>query len=66
MKVAVEALDKPDQRGAALLALSAIEQAFGGFSEIAARAGVSRELLIREGVWVTETPSGTPDILRAS
>lgn len=66
MKAAIESLGKPDERGGASLALRAIEEAFGGLSEIAAKAGVSRESLIREGVAFAETPSGMPDILRAS
>lgn len=66
MKVAIESLGKPDERGGALLALQAIEEAFGGLSEIAAKAGVSRESLTREGIAFTDTPSGMQDILRAS
>lgn len=63
MKVAVEALSKPDERGGALLGLRAIEEAFGGLSEIATMAGVSREWLIREGIAVTDTTSGMPGFL---
>jgi DNA-binding phage protein len=66
MKVAMQSLSKPDERGAALLALRAIAEAFGGLSEIAAMAGVSRELLSQEGVAVADTPSGLPDIRQAS
>jgi probable addiction module antidote protein len=47
LKAAMAALDDPDDRGAALLAIRAIVEAYGGFSAVSEEAGISRESLYR-------------------
>jgi len=57
LKVAMEALDDPEDRGAGLLALRAIAEAYGGLAHIAAEAGISREALYR-----ALSPKGNPTL----
>ena len=47
MKAAMESLDNPDDRGAGLLALRSVAEAYGGLGVVAAEAGISRESLYR-------------------
>ena len=47
LKAAMESLDSPDDRAAGLLALRTLAEAYGGFSAVAAAAGISRESLYR-------------------
>jgi probable addiction module antidote protein len=55
LKLALESLDDPENRGASLLMLRAVAEAYGGLAEIAARAGISRESLYR-----ALSPKGNP------
>jgi probable addiction module antidote protein len=55
LKVALESLDNPDERGASLLMLRALAEAYGGMAVIAAQAGVNRESLYR-----SLSPKGNP------
>jgi probable addiction module antidote protein len=56
-KVAVESLHNPEERGASLLMLRALAEAYGGVSEVAAQAGISRESLYR-----SLSPKGNPTL----
>lgn len=47
LRDAFESLDDPNERGAALLSIRAVAEAFGGIGKIAAEAGISRESLYR-------------------
>lgn len=47
LKAAMESLDNPDDRGAGLLALRTVAEAYGGLGTVAAEAGISREALYR-------------------
>jgi probable addiction module antidote protein len=47
LKAAMEALDDPEDRGGALLALRAIVEAYGGVGAVSEEAGISRESLYR-------------------
>jgi len=47
LKVAIESLDKPDDRAAGLLALRSVAEAYDGLAVVAAEAGISRESLYR-------------------
>jgi probable addiction module antidote protein len=55
LKLALESLDNPDERGASLLMLRAVAEAFGGLGAVAERAGISRESLYR-----SLSPKGNP------
>jgi len=54
---AMASLNNPDERGAALLALRSLAQAYGGLGKIAAEAGISREALYR-----ALSPKGNPTL----
>ena len=55
LKLALESLDNPDERGASLLMLRAVAEAYGGLAKVAADAGISRESLYR-----SLSPKGNP------
>jgi probable addiction module antidote protein len=57
LKVALESLDAPDDRGASLLMLRSIAEAYGGLGAVAAKAGLSRESLYR-----SLSPKGNPTL----
>lgn len=57
LRVAMESLDDPDNRAAALLALRTVAEAYGGLGAVAAEAGISRESLYR-----TLSPNGNPTL----
>ena len=57
LKVALESLQDPDDRGASLLMLRAIAEAYGGLGTVAAKAGISRESLYR-----SLSPKGNPTL----
>ena len=60
LKEAMAALNDPNERGAGLLAIRSIAQAYGGLTEIAKVAGLSRESLYR-----SLSPQGNPMQLSA-
>jgi DNA-binding phage protein len=47
LKAAMAELDNPEDRGACLLALRTVAEAYGGLGLVAAKAGISREPLYR-------------------
>jgi probable addiction module antidote protein len=47
LKAAMMSLDDPDDRGAGLLALRTVAEAYGGLGLVATEAGISREALYR-------------------
>ena len=47
LRAAMEAMDDPESRSGALLALRAVAEAYGGLGAVAAQAGISRESLYR-------------------
>jgi probable addiction module antidote protein len=47
LKAAMTSLDDPDNRGAGLLALRTVAEAYGGLGQVATEAGISRESLYR-------------------
>jgi probable addiction module antidote protein len=57
LKAAMAALDNPDDRGACLLALRTVAEAYGGLGAVAAEAGISRESLYR-----ALSPKGNPTL----
>jgi probable addiction module antidote protein len=57
LKVALESLNNPEERGASLLMLRALAEAYGGLGAIAANAGLSRESLYR-----SLSPKGNPTL----
>lgn len=57
LKAAMLALENPDDRGACLLALRTVAEAYGGLGAVAAEAGISRELLYR-----ALSPKGNPTL----
>ena len=57
LKTALESLADPDDRGASLLMLRALAEAYGGLGAIAANAGLSRESLYR-----SLSPKGNPTL----
>lgn len=57
LKAALESLDNPEDRGASLLMLRALAEAYGGLGSIAAQAGISRESLYR-----ALSPKGNPTL----
>jgi probable addiction module antidote protein len=57
LKAALESLNDPDNRGASLLMLRALAEAYGGLGAVAAQAGISRESLYR-----SLSPKGNPTL----
>ncbi len=57
LKVALESLTDPEDRGASLLMLRALAEAYGGLGAVAAKAGISRESLYR-----SLSPKGNPTL----
>ena len=57
LKLALESLDDPDERGGSLLMLRALAEAYGGLGAVAAKAGISRESLYR-----SLSPKGNPTL----
>jgi probable addiction module antidote protein len=57
LKLALESLDNPDERGGSLLTLRALAEAYGGLGAVAAKAGISRESLYR-----SLSPKGNPTL----
>ncbi len=57
LKVALESLNIPEERGGSLLTLRALAEAYGGLGAVAARAGISRESLYR-----SLSPKGNPTL----
>ena len=57
LKVAMQSLDSPEDRGAGLLALRAVAEVYGGLAVVAAEAGISRESLYR-----ALSPNGNPTL----
>lgn len=57
LRVALESLDNPDERGGSLLMLRAVAEAYGGLGAVAAQAGISRESLYR-----ALSPKGNPTL----
>ena len=57
LKGALESLNDPENRGASLLMLRALAEAYGGLGAVAAQAGISRESLYR-----SLSPKGNPTL----
>jgi probable addiction module antidote protein len=57
LKAALESLDDPEDRGASLLMLRSLAEAYGGLGAVAAKAGISRESLYR-----SLSPRGNPTL----
>jgi probable addiction module antidote protein len=57
LRVAMESLDNPEERGGALLSIRAVAEAYGGLGAVAAQAGISRESLYR-----SLSPKGNPTL----
>ncbi len=57
LKLALESLNNPDERGGSLLTLRALAEAYGGLGAVAAKAGISRESLYR-----SLSPKGNPTL----
>ena len=57
LKAAMEALDDPEDRGASLVALRTVAEAYGGLGLVATEAGISREALYR-----ALSPKGNPTL----
>lgn len=57
LKMAMESLDNPKERGGALLSIRAVAEAYGGLGAVAAQAGISRESLYR-----ALSPKGNPTL----
>jgi len=57
LRMAMTSLDDPEDRAAALLALRAIAEAYGGLAAIEAEAGITREALYR-----ALSPTGNPTL----
>ncbi len=57
LKAALESLDDPEDRGASLLMLRALAEAYGGLGSVAVQAGISRESLYR-----SLSPKGNPTL----
>jgi probable addiction module antidote protein len=56
-RLALESLDNPSERGASLLMLRSLAEAYGGLGVVAAQAGISRESLYR-----SLSPKGNPTL----
>lgn len=57
LKLALESLDDPDDRGVSLIMLRALAEAYGGLGAVSAKAGISRESLYR-----SLSPKGNPTL----
>ena len=57
LRVALESLDNPEERGGSLIMLRALAEAYGGLGAVAAKAGISRESLYR-----SLSPKGNPTL----
>ena len=57
LRAAMAELDNPEDRGACLLALRTVAEAYGGLGVVAAEAGISRESLYR-----ALSPKGNPTL----
>ena len=57
LKLALESLNNPDERGGSLLTLRSLAEAYGGLGAVAAKAGISRESLYR-----SLSPKGNPTL----
>jgi probable addiction module antidote protein len=57
LKVALESLNNPEERGGSLLTLRSLAEAYGGLGAVAAQAGISRESLYR-----SLSPKGNPTL----
>jgi probable addiction module antidote protein len=57
LRSAMAELDSPEDRGACLLALRTVAEAYGGLGIVAAEAGISRESLYR-----ALSPNGNPTL----
>jgi probable addiction module antidote protein len=57
LKLALESLNNPDERGGSLLTLRSLAEAYGGLGSVAAKAGISRESLYR-----SLSPKGNPTL----
>jgi len=57
LKLALESLDDPEDRGVSLLMLRSLAEAYGGIGAVAAQAGISRESLYR-----SLSPKGNPTL----
>ena len=57
LKAAMAALDSPEDRGACLVALRTVAEAYGGLGLVASEAGISRESLYR-----ALSPKGNPTL----
>jgi probable addiction module antidote protein len=57
LKLALESLTDPEDRGGSLLMLRSIAEAYGGLGAVAAKAGLSRESLYR-----SLSPKGNPTL----
>ncbi len=57
LKLALESLNSPEERGGSLLTLRSLAEAYGGLGAVAAKAGVSRESLYR-----SLSPKGNPTL----
>lgn len=57
LKAAMTSLDDPADRGAGLLALRTVAEAYGGLAQVAVDAGISRESLYR-----ALSPKGNPTL----
>jgi probable addiction module antidote protein len=57
MKLALESLVDPEDRGVSLIMLRALAEAYGGLGAVAAKAGISRESLYR-----SLSPKGNPTL----
>lgn len=57
LKLALESLDDPEDRGVSLNMLRALAEACGGLGVVAAKAGISRESLYR-----SLSPKGNPTL----
>ena len=55
LKLALETLDDPEERGGSLLMLRTLAEAYGGLATVAASAGINRESLYR-----SLSPKGNP------
>jgi probable addiction module antidote protein len=57
LKLALESLNSPEERGGSLLTLRSLAEAYDGLGAVAAKAGISRESLYR-----SLSPKGNPTL----
>jgi len=57
LRIAMESLDNPEERGGSLLSIRAVAEAYGGLGTVAVTAGISRESLYR-----ALSPKGNPTL----